>query len=455
MASSTGHDPYAALRIANYRDYMLGSFLALIGRQAITLAITWEIYQWTHSATALALVGLINVIPLLFLSLHAGALADKYDRKTIITRGAMCSLVISLLLALLSRFADTIPNWPILDAANRGLAGIAQIFERHVDPASVRFDQPALPLMFLLLLAFAVVRILAWPARTSIIPMLLPPSALSNAITWNSSAFEIATVTGPALGGFIIALGGFQAVYLFEAALAITFLILLRRVRYHHIEPRVEDPPGVPGKRSWRGMLAGVEFIWKRKVILGASSLDMFATLLGGATALLPLYADQVLHVGPIGLGWLRAAPSIGAFAMAMYIAHRRPLEKPGITLLWSVAGFGLAIIVFGFSHWFWLSFIALLFTGVFDNISVVVRQTLIQLLTPDHLRGRVASVNQVFIGSSNEIGALRAGLMAAVFGPVAAAVFGGLGTVVVVGVIAFTIPALRKLAPLHTLKPD
>jgi MFS family permease len=207
--------------------------------------------------------------------------------------------------------------------------------------------------------------------------------------------------------------------------------------------------------RSWRGILAGADFIWRRKVILGASSLDLFATLLGGATALLPIYADQVLHVGPIGLGWLRAAPSIGAFGMAMWLAHRAPLTQPGRTLLWSVAGFGLAIVSFGFSPWYWLSFIALLFTGVFDNVSVVVRQSLVQLLTPDHLRGRVTSVNQIFVGSSNEIGSLRAGLMAALFGPVAAAVWGGLGTLAVVGVVAASLPALRRLAPLHNLRPE
>jgi MFS family permease len=162
-----------------------------------------------------------------------------------------------------------------------------------------------------------------------------------------------------------------------------------------------------------------------------------------------------VLHVGPIGLGWLRAAPSIGAIGMALWLAHRAPLGEPGRTLLWSVAGFGLAIMVFGFSHWYWLSFAALLVTGVFDNVSVVVRQSLVQLLTPDHLRGRVTSVNQIFIGSSNEIGALRAGLMAALFGPVAAAVWGGIGTIVVVGFVAAALPGLRHLAPLHTLRPE
>ena len=177
--------------------------------------------------------------------------------------------------------------------------------------------------------------------------------------------------------------------------------------------------------------------------------------LLGGATALLPVYADQILHTGPIGFGWLRAASSIGAFSMAMWTAHRPPMQRPGRALLWAVAGFGAAITVFGLSHWFWLSFLALLAAGALDNVSVVVRQSLVQLLTPDALRGRVTAVNQIFIGSSNEIGALRAGLMAALFGPVAAVVCGGLATVAVAAAIARAVPQLRHLAPLPTLRAE
>jgi MFS family permease len=448
-ASPAIHDPYSALRVRTYRDYMIGSFLATIGRQAVSVAVSWEIYQWTKSATALGLVGLILVLPLLVLSLPAGSLADRRDRRSIIAWGTGLTVLFSAALALLSHFHAAIPALAPLRWANALIQRLAFVFERHTDPATLNFDQPALPLMYLLLLGIAVVRILAWPARSSIIPLLLPTKELPNAITWNMSAFEIATVTGPALGGFIIAFGGFQAVYLLDVVLGLVFLWLLRRVRYH-TTPAV----AAAGPRTWRSMLAGVEFIWKRKVILGASSLDLFATLLGGVTALLPIYADQVLHVGPIGLGWLRAAPSLGAFTMAMWLAHRAPLARPGLTLLWAIAGFGLSIVVFGWSQWYWLSFIALLFTGIFDSVSVIVRQSLVQLLTPDHLRGRVTSVNQIFIGSSNEIGALRAGLMGALFGPVAAVVWGGLGTLLVAGTVAASVPGLRRLAPLHTLKP-
>jgi MFS family permease len=441
------HDPYSALRITNYRDYLIGSFLALIGRQAIGLAVTWEIYQWTHSATALGLVGLVNVLPLLALSLPAGALADRHDRRHIIAVGSQCGAALCLALAALSHWHAAVPNLAMLLWANAALRQVALIFERHADPATLRFDEPALPLVLVLLLGLATVRILVWPARSSIAPLLLPAEALPNGITWNSSAFEVATMAGPALGGFLIAFADYSIVYVLGAGLELAFLFLLGHVRY------LQPPQRGPVRRTWGDVLAGVEFIWRKKVILGASSLDLFAVLLGGAVAVLPIYADQILHVGPLGLGWLRAAPSIGAFTMAMWIAHRRPMARPGRALLWSVAGFGAAIVVFGVSRWFWLSFLALVFTGGFDNVSVVVRQSLVQLLTPDALRGRVTAVNQIFVGSSNEIGALRAGLMAALIGPVAAVVWGGLGTIAVAAAVARMVPPLRRLSALQALR--
>ena len=247
----------------------------------------------------------------------------------------------------------------------------------------------------------------------------------------------------------LLAGAGFPFVYLLDATLALVFAWALGRVRY------LQAPQSARGTGSWQAVAAGLQFMWSRKVIRGASALDLFAVLLGGATALLPLYADTILRVGPIGLGWLRAAPSIGAFGMAMWIAHRPPLARPGRALFLTVAGFGVAIIIFGLSPWFWLSFVALVLSGAFDNISVVVRQSLVQLLTPDTLRGRVTSVNQIFIGSSNEIGALRAGLMAAMVGPVTAVVFGGACTLVVTAIVARAVPPLRRLAPLHQLRPE
>lgn len=443
------HDPYAALKIRNFRDYLAGSFLALLGRQAVTAVAIWQVYEWTHSSTALGLVGFVNVLPLLALSLPAGAIADRHDRRRLIALGTGVIAGVNLALAALAFWHAAVPDLSVLRWANGALHRVALVFEHHTGAHPLRFDEPALPLVYLLLLAHACARILIWPARSSITPLLVPNTALSNAITWNTSTFEIATVAGPALGGFLIAFVGIPSVYALGAALELLFLLALGRVTYF------QAPQRTAVRRTWRDVLAGAEFIWRKKVILGASSLDLFAVLLGGATALLPVYADQILHVGPIGFGWLRAAPSIGAFAMAMWIAHRPPIARPGRALLWSVAGFGAAIVAFGLSHWFWLSLLALFLTGAFDNISVVVRQSLVQLLTPDALRGRVTAVNQIFIGSSNEIGALRAGLMSALVGPVAAVVWGGIGTVVVTVAIARAVPPLRRLPALHTLQPE
>ena len=443
------HDPCTALRIANFRQYLVGSFLALIGRQAVTAVAIWQVYQWTHSATALGLVGFVNVLPLLLLSLPAGAIADRHDRRRLIALGTLVMAAVNVALATLSFWHTAVPALAPLVEMNSLLHRLALVFERHADPASLRFDQPALPLVYALLCAHASARILVWPARASITPLLVPNAALGNAITWSTSTFEIATMAGPALGGFLVAVLDIPSVYALGAALELAFLFALGRVRYFQVPQRAVL------QRTWRDLLAGVDFIWRKKIILGAGCLDLFAVLLGGATALLPVYADQILHVGPIGFGWLRAAPSIGAFSMAMWLAHREPLRRPGHTLIWAVVGFGAATIVFGFSRLYWLSLVALFFTGAFDNISVVVRQSLVQLLTPDALRGRVTAVNQIFIGSSNEIGALRAGLMSALIGPVGAVIWGGCGTIVVTLAVARAVPALRRLAPLHTLRPE
>lgn len=447
--SAEAHDPYAALRHLPYRHYLGGSFLALIGRQAVVAAATWQVYAWTHSATALGLVGLVNVLPLLALSLPAGVLADRHDRKRIIAWGTATVVLLNGLLAVLTFGHESVPDLMILRGANTALREIAHVFEHQSGSAPLTFDRPALPLIYCVLLVMASVRILIWPARSSITPLLVPSAQMSNAVTWTASAFEIATVAGPALGGFLIASLGTGWVYLLGAGLELAFLASLRQVVL-----RATDRPR-PRPRGWRDMLAGVHFIWGEKVILGAGLLDLFAVLLGGATALLPIFADKILHVGPVGFGWLRAAPSIGAFAMAMWLAHRPPLQRPGIALLGGVAGFGAATVIFGWSESFWLSLLALFLTGACDNVSVVVRQSLLQLMTPDELRGRVTSANQILIGSSNEIGALRAGLMGAAVGPVAAVIIGGIGTMGVVGLVYWTLPALRRVPRLDQLAKD
>jgi len=445
--SDGARDPYSALRHPGYRRFLAGNFLFNVGRQGLSVAIAWQIYQWTQSATALGLVGLVNVIPLIVLVLPAGVLADRVDRRRILTRTMGISAVLSLSLVVFTQFHAAIPDAAPLRAANHVLRSIALLFERHADPATLHFDQPALPIVFLILFLQTVVRVLGNPARAALVPLLVPPAAVSNAVTWSASAFELSTVIGPAVGGFMVAGLGYTSVYVVDAICSLALAVSLLGVR---IDRPARDP-GAPVP----DMLAGVRFIWQRKSILAAITLDLFAVLLGGAVALLPIYADKILHIGPAGLGWLRAAPALGAITMAFIVTHLPPARRPGLLMLWTVAGFGAAIVLFSLSTTLWLSLLALYLSGVCDNYSVVVRHTLVQMLTPDALRGRVSAFNQLFIGSSNEISELRAGLAAALWGPVAAATAGGLGTIAVVGLVAVLLPSLRTVPPLHTLKPD
>jgi MFS family permease len=285
-------------------------------------------------------------------------------------------------------------------------------------------------------------------------PQLVPHGVFANAVTWNSTIFEVASVMGPAIGGFICARSvtlayGFT-VLCWCCTIAAVFLLPDRGAPASDVAhsgsarrmPRVTD------------LIAGVRFVWHSKLMLGAMTLDLFAVLLGGCTFLLPIFASDVLHVGATGFGWLRAAPSIGAIGMAMLIAHTPPFRRAGRALLVSVAGFGAATIVFGLSKNYAISFSMLVLAGAFDNVSVVIRHTLLQLLTPDPMRGRVSAVNQVFIGSSNELGGLESGLLAAWLGPVASVVIGGVGTILVVLGVGAIWPALRRLKSLTDLKP-
>jgi MFS family permease len=254
--------------------------------------------------------------------------------------------------------------------------------------------------------------------------------------------FQISCVLGPALGGFLIVRLGFPFIYALDAVCALVFFFLVLPIEKIRVARRVVGS-------TWSSLIEGIRFVFNKQVILATLTLDLFAVLLGGATALLPIFADQILHCGPIGLGWLRAAPAVGAFVMAVLIAHLPPMRQAGRILLWCVTGFGLATIVFGLSHWFWLSLAMLFLTGVFDSVSVVVRHTVVQLLTPDEMRGRVSALNNIFIGTSNEFGAVESGLTAAVFGPVVSVVGGGIGTILVVLAVAWKWPQTRKIGAL------
>lgn len=433
------HDPYAAFRFRAFALYTLGNFIAVTGRQMLTIAIEWEVYARTHSATALGLVGLVAAIPIVTLSLPAGHLADRVSRKSIILWTQAASAVCSVCLALISWTHLEIPRMTILLHANDLLRSIATIFERH--PA-FHFDDLSLPLLYLVMLLSASIRTFTWAARSSFLPTLVPMENFANAVTWNSSMFQISCVLGPALGGFLIVKLGFPFIYALDAVCALVFFFLILPIEKIRVARRAVGS-------TWSSLVEGIRFVFSKQVILATLTLDLFAVLLGGATALLPIFADQILHCGPIGLGWLRAAPAIGAFGMAVVIAHLPPMRQAGRTLLWCVTGFGLATIVFGLSHWFWLSLAMLFLTGAFDSVSVVVRHTVVQLLTPDEMRGRVSALNNIFIGTSNEFGAVESGLTAAVFGPVVSVVGGGIGTILVVLAVAWKWPQTRRIGAL------
>src|ERR1044071_7051728 len=434
------HDPYAAFRFPAFGFYTSGNLISIIGRLMLMVSIEWEIYARTHSATALGLVGLMIAVPVVLLSLPAGHIADRYQRKYIVLVTQALSAICSLALALVSWQHLAIPNWPFLQRGNHFLFGIASIFERHT--SYFHFDDLSIPLIYLILFISATTRTFGWAARSSYFPQLVPRDAFANAVTWNSSVFQIGSVVGPAIGGFLIVRAGFPFIYVLDAVCAMSFFLLVLPIRSSEHSTSSE-------RDAWRSLREGIRFMLSKKVILATITLDMFAVLLGGATALLPIFADQILHCGPIGRGWMRAGPGIGAFIMALRIAYLPPMKHAGKTLLWCVTGFGLATIVFGVSHYLWLSLTMLFMTGVFDSVSVVVRHTLLQLLTPDTMRGRISAVNNIFIGTSNELGTLESGLTAALFGPVVSVVAGGVGTILVVIGVSGIWPETRKIGAL------
>ena len=432
------HDPYAAFRSRGFLFFTGGNLLSIIGRQMLAVAVEWEMYARTHSATAL---GLVFAIPIVTLSLPAGDLADRVSRKQIILVSQVFSALISALLAWVSWQHLAIPNTPALRLCNRGLASIASVFEQH--QRGFHFDDASVPLIYLLLFVSAIARTFSWAARSSFFPTLVPRDAFSNAVTWNNSVFQIGSVVGPAISGLLVAHIGFPVVYIIDAITASAFFLLVLPIQ------RAVRKRDDLGASRWQSLIAGLRFVFSKQIILATITLDLFAVLLGGATALLPIFADEILHCGPVGLGWMRAMPALGAFATALLVAHLPPMHRAGKTLLWCVAGFGAATIVFGLSRLFWFSLAMLFLIGAFDSVSVIVRGTIVQLVTPDEMRGRVSAVNNIFIGSSNEFGAVESGLTAALFGPVLSVVAGGIGTILVVLGVAKWWPETRKIGRL------
>jgi MFS family permease len=392
--------------------------LGVIGWQMLQVALGWEIYERTHSAFALGLVGLVTVIPVVLLALPAGHLSDRMDRMKIVLAAQVVFASMSLSLAAVSHFKG-----PII-------------------------------LMFGILLVRGTAQAYNNPARSALLPRLVPGAVFENAVTWASSGFQIAAVVGPALGGLVIGVTkGATVAYFADATLTTVYVLMLLGIRGEFTAQSTTTAAMKPReKMTLESLVAGMKFVRDTKVILAAITLDLFAVLFGGATALLPIFAKDILQVGPSGLGWLRAAPSVGALLVMLTIAHRPPMQRTGWTLLTAVGGFGLATIVFGMSRSFPLSMVMLFILGGLDGISMVIRSTLVQLWTPDEMRGRVSAVNSVFIDMSNELGGFESGTLAALLGPVVAVVGGGIGTMIVVAGVAAKWPELRKL---KTLSPS
>jgi len=407
------HDPYAVLRIANFRRYLGGRFIASFGQQMVTVAVGWELYERTGSALHLGYVGLSQMLPMILCTLPAGHVADNFNRQRIVMRMTLVVALASAALTCLSAFHAPL-FWTY---ACLVVSGCARTF--------------------------------LWPASASLVPNLVPRAIFPRAVTWSTGSFHLSAVAGPAAAGGLLALTHNAAViYALNVLAALTCFVMVSLIRH-------EQPPLQRQPMSVRGLLEGFNFVFHQRLILATITLDLFAVLLGGATALLPLFAKDILGVGPGGLGLLEAALPLGAIICSAIIAHRAPMERAGRALLWSVIAFGVATMVFGLSRSFGLSLAMLFVCGVVDNVSVIIRHTLVQVLTPDEKRGRVSAVNSLFIGTSNEFGGFRAGFMANLLGPVIgnsvatgamlAVAGGGAGTILAVLVVAWIWPELRR----------
>jgi len=403
----SSHDAFAALRYRDFRLLAAGKLAGMLGEQMMGVAIGWELYERTGSAFALGMVGLVQIIPIMLFALPAGHVADRFERRRLVLIAQSLLVAAALGLLAISYFAG--PLWLVYTALFT--IGLARAFKD--------------------------------PAASTLLPNVVPPSAFTNAATWSSGAWQMAAVLGPALGGLVIGLAG-RATPAYAAGAAASF-VYLALVAAMKVRSKTEKPETA----TLGSLAAGARFVWETKVVLASITLDLFAVLLGGATALLPIFAKDILRVGPTGLGWLRAAPPAGAIVVAALIASRPPFRRAGIALLWAVAGFGAATIVFGLSRSFPLSLAMLALLGGLDQISVVVRGTLLLVKTPDALRGRVGAVHNVFVGASNELGEFESGLAAGFFGPTTAVAAGGVGTLLVVALIALVWPEVRRLGRL------
>ncbi|SEW20264.1 MFS transporter [Luteibacter sp. 329MFSha] len=390
------------LRHRAFVQFWFAKNASSFGFQMMSVAVGWQVYEITHRALDLGLIGLAQFIPSVLLALPAGHVADQFERRRIVT---VCQAVEWIAIALLAGFS---------------LSG-------HLNEAGI------LGLVFVVSTAKA----FEFPALQSMLPALVPAAVLPRAMAANAAAGQAAMIAGPALGGLLYVAGA-ATVYGVSALLYLVALALMTRLAYDHLPPRREPA-------TLKTLFAGVHFIRHRPAVFGVISLDLFAVLLGGATALLPIFAKDILHTGPWGLGVLRAAPAVGALLMSLWLTRHSLERRVGPIMFASVAGFGVATLVFALSTTLWLSVTALFALGAFDMVSMVIRGALVQLETPDDMRGRVSAVNAIFVNTSNQLGEFESGLLAAALGAVNATLIGGIGTLVVVGLWMWWFPSLRR----------
>ncbi len=403
-------DAYAALRIPDYRRFLAMRMMTTLAIQIMSVSVGYFVYDLTGNPLMLGLIGLAEAIPAISISLWAGHLADKYNRRNILIGCILVLFLCSLALLTLASFRDSLPKATLL-------AGI-----------------------YAVIFCTGIARGFFSPTNFAFMPQLVGKKLLPNAITWNSSTWEVASITGLGLGGILYGFAGVTNTFAVMSGLCLMALIFLLQVAPRPVPPADHSEPALARIRE------GLRFVFSNQLLVSAIALDLFAVLFGGAVALLPVFAKDILKVGPEGLGILRAAMSIGAILMAFFIAHRPLGRGAGKLMLACVAGFGGCIIGFGLSTHFWLSFFFLFMAGVLDAVSVNIRMSLMQHLTPEHMKGRVSSVNSIFVTSSNEIGAFESGLAAKLMGTVPSVVFGGTMTILIVLFTWWKAPKLRKM---------
>lgn len=403
-------DAYAALRLKDFRLFVSARFFVTLAINLQAVVVGWQVYEITKDPWSLGLIGLAEALPSIAVSLYAGHVADIVQRKKIMI---ICISALVFCSAALLFFS--------------------------LDAGSFVFVSGVVPIYSVIFIS-GIARGFLTPANFAYMPQLVPREVFKNAITWNSTFWETALIAGPALGGFAYGFFGLQAAYVLDVALTVLGLGLILFVAYKPLPPVSEEVS------TAEKIQAGLKFVFNNKIILGAISLDLFAVLFGGAVALLPIFAKEILHTGPEALGILRSAPSIGALLVAFYIAHNPINRNMGRKLLWCVAGFGLCMIAFALSTSFWISLGLLMLSGCFDGVSVIIRSTLLQTLTPENMKGRVSAVNNIFIGSSNEIGMFESGAAARLLGVVPSVIFGGCMTLLTVSITAWRAPSLRRL---------